>query len=350
MDNEKMDLLRQRVTEKLKSKGINEETIKYACKYVELNEKLFGNVLDISEVAERLTDNLDHDIRFVYFEHGILNEAERMVSTKGTWDAYRHHVMIAPALEAMSKVSKTMREYKESAIYHELDHCATTTYKDIPVEEKDAYIEEYIKENGITEEEKKQEVADKINKMYEFTNGQKAIVGVKNSEKTSDEELSFTKLNEGITEYKQKMYDKELGIKSDSAYPTERKLAGIIADTIGVDEMIKLQFNNDYEGIRERFNQYSKTDLNQIVYEMNNIKRTDTVMDIFFQMQFQKKLDRYASEIDKTKVQPTEEKSHGRNTDFVPKVEIDHEQVKENMKNNELQRNIQMQQLDGMEK
>lgn len=241
------------IREKLHEKGINLETQDYVIEYIEMNQRLFGSFLDISKVIDRIVRNLNHNVKAF---PGIRSIAKK----DGSWNAYEHTIYTNP-LRNLSKKGKRIK----AIIMHELDHCATTTYRDIGDEEKERYIAKCL--NNSSSLLKRKKLEQYLNKHLRETNGKFPIVGIRD-----DSQLDYLNgLNEGITEYKNEKYCKFLGIKPQGSYIIEKTVAQFIAETIGKEELISMHFNNDYEGIRNAFKLETGKDLGSLVTRMNFI-------------------------------------------------------------------------------
>lgn len=235
---------------KLHEKGINLETQDYVIQYIDVNQKLFGKFLDIDKVIDRIVGNLNYGVKTF---SGISNIAKK----DGSWNAYEHTIYINPL-----KKGKRIKPI----IMHELDHCATTTYRDMGDEEKERYIAKRLNNSGSLLKEKKLE--QYFNKHLKGSNGKFPFVGIRD-----DRQLDYLSgLNEGITEYKVEKYCELLGIKPQGCYIIEKMVAQFIADTIGEEKLISMHFNNDYEGIRKAFKLETGKDLNKLVHSMNFIR------------------------------------------------------------------------------
>ena len=74
---------------------------------------------------------------------------------------------------------------------------------------------------------------------------------------------------------KQKKFSEALGIEfnklSSSSYQAEPVVAEFIANKVGLDNLIKFQHNNDYEGLRKAFFDVTGKDLNDLVSDLNKI-------------------------------------------------------------------------------
>jgi len=268
---ERIEYIRQTLQER----DIDENTQNYIVRYVQMNQELYGNIIDMNKLVKRLMNNIQHSISTKIEGYDVWLQTTLMLSTSGNWDAYKKKIFVSPFYKVGAMISKTFRLSKDSTLFHELDHCGTTEYVDISEQEKDEYIKNYIKTNGIKSIPDQNEYRRIINQTYKMSGGKKAIVGLKDADVKGDIALNLSQLNEGITAYKQEMYDKYNGIKHTSQYRAQKDVARLIADVIGEENMIKLQFDNNYNGIREIFNRKTGKDLNEIVKILNKIKATE---------------------------------------------------------------------------
>ena len=318
----------------LQQKGFNEETINYILKYVKMNQKLFGNSLNINKLMERLLNNLKHDITSFDKNDNLLNRFIKTVTYRGLWEPYDGKISINPIFKAISRFLKKERIRNTSTIMHELDHCATTEYLIIDEKQKDEYIQQYSDKNKLTNA-RLQRFKDRIDKLLQNYNGILAVSGIHDFRKLMTYGIQTRKLNEGITAYKQGIYDEYLGNKSETAYKVEKDVASFISDIIGKDKLIAMHFNNDYDGIRESFNEKTGKDLNDLVKELNKKSYLKTmIFGRLYTRRFSRDIHTYMENIR----EEHSSKLGERNTDFVPKYQIDHTKAIENMKENGMQK------------
>lgn len=144
------------------------------------------------------------------------------------------------------------------------------------------------------------------------------------------------KLNEGITVYKQEMYDKFLGNNTyTGGYRIERDVAKFIADVIGKEQLVSMHFNNDYGAIRTAFNEKTGKELNELVNELNKKSTIKTML-------FGKKYTRYfAKKMQKCIENIGWEKEKKAKTDFVPKFKPDYTIVGKHIKEYECEQKQQ---------
>lgn len=304
--NEKIEYIKQ----KLQERDIDENTQNYIVRYVQMNEKLYGSVIDIDQLVKRLVDNMQYSITTKIEGYDALLQTTLMLSTSGNWDAYKRKIFVSPFYKFGAMISKRFILSKDSTLFHELDNCGTTVYVDMTEQEKDEYIKNYIKTNGIKSIPDQNEFRRVINQTYEMSDGKKAIVGIKDADVKDDIALNLAQLNEGITAYKQEMFDKYNGVKHRSQYKAQKDVARLIADVIGEDNMIRLQFGNNYNGIREMFNRKTGKDLNEIVKMLNKIKATELMFagrlgDVVFSVMLKKYMKDAEIKIDDEKENTT---------------------------------------------
>lgn len=257
-------------------KNINEETQQYIIEYIKLNQDLFGNCINIEKLVHRIVNNLDYSITYIDKNNTKLQELYKVIDSiihKGKWNYYEHKIRINPITKLRSMISKRQNGKMDSIIRHEIDHCATTEYIDIDERQKEEYIQKSIKRYNIQGIDNQNSFRNYINNKYKKLNKQVAISGIHDVRKG---EIDLYKLNEGITAYKQELYDKALGKKPMNNYPSEKIVASFIANVIGREELISMHFDNNYEGIRDLFNKKTGKDLNGLVKILNSKSKTYT--------------------------------------------------------------------------
>lgn len=305
---------------RLSEKGIDEETQAYVLKYVDMNQQLFGNVIDINKVVDRIVNNLHHSISTYDVKKNPIQGLLKTFSTLGSWEPYNHRIQINPVIKLMSKMSKKVKGQYISTIMHEIDHCATTKYEDIATH------------LGVSEQKLEQQVK-KFGKLYEKAfknkankrNGMTTISGIAGVRLTSQDRRNGVNsaklyfLNEGITAYKQEMYDEFLGIKSSTGYKESKLLAGRIGEIIGKEELIAMHSDNDYGGIKNAFQEKTGQDLNTIVKRLNH---ASPIMSMMFGKMYTKYSERRIQKIMQS-IKLTQKQSNSAK-DFIPRHEIDH--------------------------
>ena len=312
------------IEKKLHEKNINTETQDYIIKYVYMNQKLFGKHLNIDKLVSRILNNLNHNITSFDIDNTPLNKLKRIITTRGRWDPYQNKITINPVNKLKGMLFKREKQKHNSSIMHEIDHCATTEYLQISKPEYEQYIQSCIKRNHIENPQDISKIKNLLNQIYNEHKGIFEIVGIQDFRQLLQSGINLKKLNEGITAYKQELYDKFLGNKPNTAYIAEKEVARFIGKVIGRENLINMHFNNDYEGIKTLFDERTGKDLNELVNLLDK-------KSIF------KSLETFEKNC--------EIKPERKNADLVPKFDIDytkvgkfleesktHEQIKDNEK------------------
>lgn len=312
------------IEKKLHEKNINTETQDYIIKYVYMNQKLFGKHLNIDKLVSRILNNLNHNITSFDIDNTPLNKLKRIITTRGRWDPYQNKITINPVNKLKGMLFKREKQKHNSSIMHEIDHCATTEYLQISKPEYEQYIQSCIKRNHIENPQDISKIKNLLNQIYNEHKGIFEIVGIQDFRQLLQSSINLKKLNEGITAYKQELYDKFLGNKPNTAYIAEKEVARFIGKVIGKENLINMHFNNDYEGIKTLFDERTGKDLNELVNLLDK-------KSIF------KSLETFEKNC--------EIKPERKNADLVPKFNIDytkvgkfleeskiHEQIKDNEK------------------
>ena len=312
------------IEKKLHEKNINTETQDYIIKYVYMNQKLFGKHLNIDKLVSRILNNLNHNITSFDIDNTPLNKLKRIITTRGRWDPYQNKITINPVNKLKGMIFKREKQKHNSSIMHEIDHCATTEYLQISKPEYEQYIQSCIKRNHIENPQDISKIKNLLNQIYNEHKGIFEIVGIQDFRQLLQSGINLKKLNEGITAYKQELYDKFLGNKPNTAYIAEKEVARFIGKVIGKENLINMHFNNDYEGIKTLFDERTGKDLNELVNLLDK-------KSIF------KSLETFEKNC--------EIKPERKNADLVPKFNIDytkvgkfleesktHEQIKDNEK------------------
>ena len=312
------------IEKKLHEKNINTETQDYIIKYVYMNQKLFGKHLNIDKLVSRILNNLNHNITSFDIDNTPLNKLKRIITTRGRWDPYQNKITINPVNKLKGMLFKREKQKHNSSIMHEIDHCATTEYLQISKPEYEQYIQSCIKRNHIENPQDISKIKNLLNQIYNEHKGIFEIVGIQDFRQLLQSSINLKKLNEGITAYKQELYDKFLGNKPNTAYIAEKEVARFIGKVIGRENLINMHFNNDYEGIKTLFDERTGKDLNELVNLLDK-------KSIF------KSLETFEKNC--------EIKPERKNADLVPKFNIDytkvgkfleeskiHEQIKDNEK------------------
>lgn len=312
------------IEKKLHEKNINTETQDYIIKYVYMNQKLFGKHLNIDKLVSRILNNLNHNITSFDIDNTPLNKLKRIITTRGRWDPYQNKITINPVNKLKGMLFKREKQKHNSSIMHEIDHCSTTEYLQISKPEYEQYIQSCIKRNHIENPQDISKIKNLLNQIYNEHKGIFEIVGIQDFRQLLQSSINLKKLNEGITAYKQELYDKFLGNKPNTAYIAEKEVARFIGKVIGKENLINMHFNNDYEGIKTLFDERTGKDLNELVNLLDK-------KSIF------KSLETFEKNC--------EIKPERKNADLVPKFNIDytkvgkfleeskiHEQIKDNEK------------------
>lgn len=242
---------RERLLSNLEQKGLNKQTKNYILKYVNKNSEIFSNCIDIEKLIDRLSTNIDKNISY-----NLLNP-----TLNGVYDSNKKSIQIKPTLLFNKK-------RRESTILHELDHAATTTYGEIPREIAVKIVDEKLKSFNII----KKIAMKKSKNITEFKTKSIDYIMKNKNNRIGVQQLSKNRaLNEGITRYKELKYmDEELkggyNIFVKDSYGPECKVASEIAKIIGEDNLVKMSFNNDFEGMCKLFSERTdgKGDLEEI--------------------------------------------------------------------------------------
>ena len=274
------------VEKKLSEKGINMETQDEVIKYLWANKKLFGHVINTKELADKIIENLDKSIVFFGTDTTnlpVLHKSKfktitsilSMAIVGGYYQPYDREVYLNPLVQ--NKFTRKGQMNRDSIFMHEIDHCVTTKYIDLNEEQtKDLLLFKTRKGllgNFISKIKPIMQM--KKDKWTKMTGNKLAILGFENALLDMKYNITFWRLNEGITVLKQKKYSEVLGLDfnkiSSSSYQVEPVVAQFIADKVGLDNLIKFQYNCDYEGLRNLFSEVTGKDLNNLVKDMNKI-------------------------------------------------------------------------------
>lgn len=311
----------------LQAKEIDLETQNYVLKYVDMNQQLFGNVLDMDKLVDRIViKNLHHSISTFDIKRNPLQGLLKTSVSFGSWNPYTHKIETNPIVKLVSKISKKAKQSYDSTIMHELDHCATNEYIDVTKEEKSQLLEKI-----------QIPVLSKIFKIAFNTIFSKKfpVSGVLDYRQVIQNGLSLRNLNEGITAYKEEIYDNFLGYKSHTSYKAGKTVAKFIGEVIGTDELIRMHFDNDYNAMRVAFQEKTGQDLNTLVSKLN---KESTIMTMFlgrlYTNHYARKMDKFMQTISLTQTQSIAERS------FIPKCEIDHTLAIENAQNSNSRNNV----------
>lgn len=307
-----------------KQKNINSETKLYIKRYIQLNEKLFGEFLDIDEVTDRIISNLNYSIykkNINIFKKNPLKRILILMGAGGVWDTEDHSIFINSKIRRVS-------QRRNSVLMHELDHCATA--KEVVLTEKQfRKIVKYALElKKIKNPIQKRLFINKLYRKFEKDNRVLNITGISDNLQEAKNGVELRELNEGITAWKQEMYDIASGIKPRTGYVYQKQVAKFIGDIIGKEELIKHHFNNDYQGIKDSFYEKTGRDLNELVKVLNDKPKFRLKYKFF-----KKKREKYSekmNEFSKKLYECMEEiKPKNGKTDFIPKYNIDESSINE---------------------
>ena len=309
------------IEKKLHEKGINIQTQDYIIKYVSMNEKLFGNIIDHKKMIDRIINNLDYSIKSMDKKASPTSELVRIATQAGTYKPYPKKINVNPFLKFASFISPRGKQVLESVIMHEIDHCATTEYLQIGEQEKEQYLQEYISNKKDRNSFLVKKATKFINDTYDKYDGKLPISGIFDYRQLATKGLNLRYLNEGITEYKQDMYDKFNGYKTRmEPYKTQKLVAQFIGKVIGEENLISMHFNNNYEGIRPPFNAKTGKDLNDVVKKLNRNTRIERFLGRVTSGNMKKFLNDFYQK-------DTHQKRE--NAQFVPEVEVNYSDIKE---------------------
>ena len=259
----------QEIVYKLNVKKIKLKHQKYIIEYINLNTELFP-FLDIDNIIQRIICN---------FNTISLNMMSLIYKDFGQFNPLTGKVLISPKL-FFGKYKK----YKESVIFHELDHCACS-----PITVKEEYnnfkLEFYLKHKIFS-----QLLPDFIlNQIFFFNYDIDILSGIASFKRKKGYTIQKfltgnswqNHLNEGITSLKQILYSEALNIKfhkKHDFYLGARMGAKCLADVIGFQNMIYLHFNNDVVELERRFNLKSSVPLQELmitcaIYDGHRSKR-----------------------------------------------------------------------------
>lgn len=261
----------------LKNKNINNQTCAEVLRYLTYNSQAFGQILDTREVTQRIVSNLNHSI-------GFLKASQARHGVVGGWAPESGSILLSKRfsreeLFAIGKKAKAKKRcaYK-SCIYHELDHCATANKDNMPSKEQyEKWYEKYIKDQSYYEE-----VDDVLHKMCTGIANCRSLI-------QSDLNIEFLSalnyLNEGITVYKQRKYDKiafgkEVPLYGDYAFYAD--MATHLANVIGEEKMLVYQNQGNYGAMRKEYSGKTAKDLNWLLTEIYLYMRTIDYHDRYY--------------------------------------------------------------------
>ena len=246
----------QEIKYKLDIKKIKQKNQKYIIEYINLNTELFP-FLNIKKLTQRIINN---------FNTVSLNKMSFIYKDFGQYNPLTGKVLISPKLFYGKK-----KKYKESVIFHELDHCACS-----PVYIKEKYnkfkLNFYLKHKIISGF-----ILDFIlNELFFLNSDIDILSGVATVKRKKGYTIQKfvtgnswqNHLNEGITSLKQILYSDVLKIKfheKNDFYLGARMGVECLANVIGFENMIYLHFNNDFCELEKRFNLKSCITLEELM-------------------------------------------------------------------------------------
>ena len=241
------------IISKMDEKQIKVKNQKYLYKYIELNIQLFS-FLDIELLIERLIEN---------FEGIHINFESLILYSYGEYSPTTGKILISPKLFFGKN-----KKYKDSVIFHELDHCACSPisvkkeFKNYINKRKEKYKKFfYIIPNFILKYFFLKTIySGPISGIVEYTG--------ENSKKIKYGTNWENCLNEGITSFKQEIYSKKLNIDfhyNQDFYEGGRMGAKCVGDIIGIEKLIYLHFNNNIAEIEKSFFQKTGLELEYLI-------------------------------------------------------------------------------------
>lgn len=238
----------------LKSKGIGNKTCMVALDFLACNKIAFGKFLDTKEVATRLISHLDQDIKFMTFFD------PNKTYFSGQYEAKTKCVLVSKYCVKNSEKSgiRAKKRSLRSLFLHEFDHCSCMNEKDLPSEEiMQAYFDKYPETKP-----------KKLKSLLHFSKKYGCGISVPKSyiESGINAQKSLDMLDEGITVYKQKKYDKIWGFKTevDGEYEFFYQVADHIAKIIGEEKMVWCHFYGEYNEMRKAYMRRTGVDLNHL--------------------------------------------------------------------------------------
>lgn len=242
--------LKEDIIYKMTQKRFSKKDQKYILRYLELNSDIF-NYIETEKIVERIIEN---------FSGISFNFAKFIFGGYGEYEPTRGKIYLSPKLLTFKE-----RKYKESVILHELDHCACT-----PIELKEKYFK-YIKQlkekysyfYKIIPDFILKEIFYKIYYDGPITGVFTISINNENKIKKLIYGINWKNyLNEGITSFKQLKYSEISNVKfhyKKDFYRSARRGVECIGNVIGVEELILLHFNNNFNKIEKNF--YEKTQI-----------------------------------------------------------------------------------------
>ena len=314
---------KQFIEQKCYQKNINLETQEYIKQYISLNETLFGSFLDIDNIINKVLSNLNSSIKITPVSISELKH-------NGRWNGFRHYIYVNPVNMILSKFLKSEKNKVTSIIMHELDHCANTKYVPISDHDKNIFLEDILKEYKM-KGRKINRVKNYIDKKYK--QGILPISGISDKRQSIQNNINLTQLDEGITAWKQEMYEKQLGIRPYRVYSFEKEVAKFISDMIGKENLIQMHFNNDYEGIKKLFKDNTGTELNDLVKKMNDKPKFNILLNSIpiagkiYRRKFNNKRMEFYTDFQQSMQVIKKQHQEKRRTDFVPKFIVNSQTI-----------------------
>lgn len=269
------EVLKDYIQKQLHQKGIDIKTQDYITDYIHMNQKLFGNTLNTNKIVDRILNNIENSIKTFDKEQNMsLKEKFHIIRNNvvGLYSPDYKQILVDPIKHIKGHISTKEQKRETSVIMHEIDHAATTTAIEISEQDKDRYIDRALYRRRIFDDKRREEAITNSNDRYYKNNKKLFVSGIDDPRTIIDQGINLKGLNEGITAYKQELYDNYNGIKPRTGYREEKKLAKQVADAIGKENLISKHFDGDYEGIRQMFNDRTGQDLNYLVKELNTRK------------------------------------------------------------------------------
>ena len=190
--------------------------------YIEIHDAMYGDIIDTTDVIERIGQNLTKSILF------------KQPRTSGEM------TRLGGYYSGNKSITFFETNINDDVLFHEIDHSATSDLSSMPDFESD-----YAWTN---------EGMEKIrNEGYRYYTGIEVIEQMPNKSET----CIGKNLNEGITEIKTLDYAKFRDIQATkSGYNNNCNMAEQIGCLIGRDNLIKKHFYNDIDGINDELEKY----------------------------------------------------------------------------------------------
>lgn len=232
------------VVDGLKKKNVrNPLTIRFVLDYLYSHKKVYGEVIDTMEVAEKIVKNLDKDI-------SLFSVMKR--THGGEYSQVEGQVRMSFVYTLKSITRRKKKCNLGSVLRHEIDHCVTTD----PELRKGKMVC-----SGIVRES----CFDEIIRTFDRR--------TKNASKWVSSGLYA--LDEGITVFKQGRYDEVHGVEKPGRsdfYEIYFQVAQHLAKMIGEKNMIQLHFWGDFGKMREDYFDRTGLDLGRIVYFLGEVR------------------------------------------------------------------------------